>query len=242
MRIIDIKLSEESLITKLVHNAMLLNQHKSKKFLQKLFDMDELYFFNDSETPTQHIINEFFKLLDLFEAKYKDNFDLGFDFDGFYLRPYFKVLYPKFTITNSNNNSHIIRDLVVIHKVAYKYDSLDEGHIFTKHPLGGRLSKTILEISACYQQSHLLSVSNWHLDPLSNFSSFCVGGDTDVSRMIAEFQVEMDWDRYELYLFCIDSMITWESLEGVPYKRISEIKNSLNKRELLIILQLMKFH
>jgi hypothetical protein len=57
-----------------------------------------------------------------------------------------------------------------------------------------------------------------------------VGGDTDVSRMIAEFQIEIDWDRYELYLFCIDSMITWESLDGVPYIRVEVISNALNNK------------
>lgn len=48
--------------------------------------------------------------------------------------------------------------------------------------------------------------------------------------MIAEFEVEIDWDRYELYLFCIDSMVTWESLEGVPYIRMEVIENALNNR------------
>jgi hypothetical protein len=57
-----------------------------------------------------------------------------------------------------------------------------------------------------------------------------VGGDTDVSRMIAEFQVEIDWDRYELYLFCVDSMVTWESLEGVPYMKMATIKTALNNQ------------
>ena len=48
--------------------------------------------------------------------------------------------------------------------------------------------------------------------------------------MISEFEVEIDWDRYELYLFCIDSMITWESLEGVPYIKMASIKEALNNK------------
>lgn len=223
MHIKDNKLLTSCQVSKLVHNAMLLNQHKNKKFLQKLFDMKLLHFY-DCYDPSKKAISEFFKLLDLFEAKYKSSYDLGFTFDGTDFWPYFKVLYPEFTITNSNGNYHTIRDLMVLHKVHYK-----NNHIYTSEPLGGRLSKTELEIAACYQQSHLSSVSNWNLDPLNYFTSFCVGGDTDVSRMIAEFRVELDWNRYELYLFCIDSMVTWESLEGIPYRKISEIKNALNK-------------
>ena len=161
----------------------------------------------------------------MFEAKYKDNFDLGLHYDGCDFYPYFKVLYPEFIITNSKGREHTIRDLVVIHQVGYK-----DGHVYTKHPMGGRLSKTLLEIVSNYQQSHLGSRSDWNKTPFNGFGTFCVGGDTDVSRMIAEFEVEIDWDRYELYLFCIDSMVTWESLEGVPYIRMEVIENALNNR------------
>ena len=138
------------------------------------------------------------------------------------------LFYPDFTITNSEGETHNIKDLIVIHKVAY---SRTGGHIYTKHPEGGRFRKTKLETAASYQQSHLPSYDSedWGENPFRT-STFCVGGDTDVSRMIAEFEVEMDWDRYELYLFCVDSMITWESVEGVPYRKMRDIKNSMNDR------------
>jgi hypothetical protein len=212
--------------SKLVHNAMLMNFHKDKVFLQFLFNKGKLHF-KGCKKPKQKAINEFYRLLDLFDAKYKNLYDLGFTYDGVDFYPYFKVLYPEFTITNSNGNTHKIKDLMVIHQVAYS--SNETGHVHTEHPLGGRLSKTELEIAYQYQQSHLNSYSDWNKRPF-HASSFCVGGDTDVSRMIAEFRIEMDWDRYELYLFCIDSMVIWESLEGVPYRRINDIKNALNNR------------
>jgi hypothetical protein len=224
MNIEDYRLPNYSAQTRFVHNAMLLGKHREKKFLQRLYDKGILHLYDKYE-PEQEYINQFFQFLDLFEAKYKDNFDLGLYYDGCDFYPYFKVLYPEFVITNSNGESHIIRDLVIIHQVAYK-----EGHVYTKHPYGGRLSKTLLEIAGSYQQSHLGSRSSWNVNPFNDYSTFCVGGDTDVSRMIAEFQVEIDWDRYELYLFCIDSMITWESLEGVPYIKMATIKNALNNR------------
>lgn len=222
MNIEDYKLPNYNAQAKFVHNTMLLGRHRNKKFLQRLYDKGILHLYDRYE-PEQSHIDEFFRFLDLFEAKYKDNFDLGLHYDGCDFYPYFKVIYPEFIITNSYRREHTIRDLVVIHQVAYK-----NGHVYTKHPMGGRLSKTLLEIVAGYQQSHLRSKSNWHKNPFNEYSTFCVGGDTDVSRMIAEFQVEIDWDRYELYLFCIDSMITWESLEGVPYIRIEVIENALN--------------
>ena len=218
--------SRSSLFKKRIHNAMLMGSHRNKKFLQWLFDNKYLYFYNDAEV-NQRSTSEFFKLLDLFEAKYKENWDLGFEYiGGNDFRPYLKVIYPKFTITNTANESHLIKDLIVIHKIGFSDRS---NSIYTYQPQGGRLSKTKLEIASGYQQSHLPSHSGWRDLPF-NTETFCVGGDTDVSRMIAEFEVEMDWDRYELYLFCIDSMITWESLEGAPYRRMSTVKHALNSR------------
>jgi hypothetical protein len=225
MHIFDHHLAIYNGFNKIVHNAMLMNTHKDKNFLQFLFDKGKLHF-DRYINPSQKAINEFYKLLDLFDAKYKNLYDLGFIYDGINFYPYFKVLYPNFTITNSNGNLHTIKDLVVIHQVAYNTNN--EGHIYTKHPMGGRLSKTKLEIVAQYQQSHLPGHS-WQEAPFY-ITTFCVGGDTDVSRMIAEFEIEIDWDRYELYLFCVDSMVTWESLEGVPYRKIADIKNALNNR------------
>lgn len=210
----------------IVHNAMLMNTHKDKDFLQFLFDKGRLHFENYNN-PDQKAINEFFKLLNLFEAKYKDSYDLGFTWDGHNFRLYFKVLYPDFVITNSAGHSHRIIDLFVVHQVAYS--TRDEGHIYTKHPMGGRFSKTKFEIASAYQQSHLPGYVDWPKIPF-DCTTFCVGGDTDVNRMISEFEVEMDWDRYELYLFCVDSMVTWESLEGVPYRKMADIKNALSNK------------
>jgi hypothetical protein len=225
MLIKDNDLDNGERLSELMHNAMLMNTHKNKKFLTFLYRKKKFNF--SGGTYSMKALNDFFKLLDLFEAKYKDLYDLGFQYNGHAFSPYFKVLYPEFTITNSHGNTHVIRDLVVVHRVAYNREN--GGHIYTVHPQGGRFSKTVLETASNYQQSHLGSHSGWKNNPFE-VTSFCVGGDTDVSRMIAEFEVEMDWDRYELYLFCIDSMVTWESLEGVPYMKIANIKNSLNNR------------
>ena len=162
----------------------------------------------------------------MFEEKYKGQADLGFHFDralSLYM-PYFKVFYPEFTISNSQNRTHEIKDLFVFHSFRYSHGSV--------HPYkleGGRFSKTDLETTCGYQQSHLGSYKDWKSSPFY-CSNFCIGSDTDVSLMLAEFEVEMDFDRYELFLFCVDSMITWESLEGVPYMKMENIKNANSNR------------
>jgi len=214
-------------IKTILNNASLLGLHKSKKFLTRLFNngiirikgMQGISSANKTIVKTQ-----FFAILDLFEAKYKDQADLGFHYDqseGYFV-PYFKVLYPKYTITNSQGRTHEIRDLFVYH--SFKWTN---GAVHPYKLEGGRFSKTDLEITSAYQQSHLGSHSSWTSNPFY-CSYFCVGGDTDVSRMMAEFQLDMDIDRYELFLFCVDSMVTWESLEGVPFIRMEVVKNANN--------------
>ena len=219
-------LLEDSQIKKLLHNATLLGTHKNKKFLTYLFKKKIIRILGtDSISSTSTlttITQDFFKILDLFEEKYKEQADLGFHYDKDIQEyiPYFKVLYPKFTITNSHGRQHEIRDLFVFH--GFKWSN---GAVHPYKLEGGRFSKTELEMISGYQQSHLGSNSNWKLNPFY-CSKFCVGSDTDVSRMLAEFEVEMNIDRYELFLFCIDSMITWESLEGVPHQKMETIEKA----------------
>lgn len=208
-------------IARLLHNAVLTNQHKNKKFLKKLIEKDYIVFEGaEGLSNVTKLTADFFAILDLFEAKYKDQADLDFYYDGNFFLPYFKVFYPKYIITNSQGKTHEIKDLFVIHLFKWNGNAL-----YPSKLEGGRLSKTQLEVLSGYQQSHLSSHRNWTSEPLY-CSYFCVGGDTDVSRMMAEFSVDMDMDRYELFLFCVDSMITWESIEGVPFIRMEVVKNA----------------
>lgn len=207
-----------------LNNATLMGLHKNKKFLGRLFDKNLISIPGSLPNHIDKVKEDFFKILDLFEEKYKDQADLGFHFDRDLYIPYFKVLYPKFTISNSEGRTHQIRDLFVFHSFKYSNDSV--------HPYkleGGRFSKTEQEIISNYQQSHLGSCGQWTTNPFY-CSNFCIGSNTDVSLMMAEFEVEMDFDRYELFLFCVDSMITWESLEGVPYIKMEVIEKAGSDR------------
>ena len=202
----------------LIHNATLMGCHKSPKFIQFLVKNDFVFRGVDCDNKLNNLI----RAIDLFEEKYEDKVELHWIRKGFNnYAPVFKVLYPKFNIINSEGKSHEIRDLFVLHE--FYYSSFGS---FTIHrPEGGRLSKTVEEVVSGYQQSHLTSHSEWLSSPL-DATSFCLGNSTDVAMMLAEFEAELDWDRLELYLYCVDSMISWESLEGVPYRYISSIKNS----------------
>jgi hypothetical protein len=202
----------------LIRNATLMGYHKSPKFIE--FLVNKGYTFSGIQDENK--VSNLLRAIALFEEKYGDNVDLQWIKDGNRnYAPVFKVVYPKFNITNSQGQSHQIRDLFVLHRFSYS----SFGTFTIKRPEGGRLSKTVEEIVSHYQQSHLTRHSEWIKDPF-HATDFCLGNDTDVSRMLAEFEAELDWDRLELYLYCVDSMVTWESLEGVPFRYISSISNS----------------
>jgi hypothetical protein len=213
-------------IKKILNNATLMGLHKNKKFLATLFDKFHITMPGHASSNKEKVKADFFTILDLFEAKYKDQADLGFhyDEDKNIMIPYFKVIYPKFTITNSQGRSHVIKDLIVCH--TFKFGN---GCVYPSNLWGTRLSKTHLEVLSGYNQSHLPRQSDW-ANTSFYCQRFCIGSDTDVSRMLAEFEVEMDLDRYELFLFCVDSMVTWESLEGVPYIKMEVITNAGSDR------------
>lgn len=208
----------------LLKNIMLLNRSRNKKTLAKLIDL-EVIFDDVPASRNSQLKEELFKFVDIFEDKYKDNWDLHFhkttegDFKVIFI-----VRYPEITITNSEGATHYIKELLVAHPLIWKND-----HLYTGAVRGTRLCKNKYEIKRGYQQSHLPNTSTWLNDPFY-FSSFCLGSDTDVVRMLAEFEFEMDWDRYELYLFCIDSMLSWESLEGVPHSKMKDIITAFNQK------------
>lgn len=218
--------NEYSNIKRILNNATLMGLHKNKKFLATLFDKYYITMVGHRSSNKEKVKADFFAIIDLFEAKYKDQADLGFHYDEDHalMIPYFKVIYPEFTITNSQGRSHVIKDLIVCHTFRFANNCVYPYQLY-----GTRLSKTHLEVLSGYNQSHLPSQKDWPNMPFY-CNRFCIGSDTDVSRMLAEFEVEMDLDRYELFLFCVDSMVTWESLEGVPYIRMETITNAGSNR------------
>ena len=161
--------------------------------------------------------NSMLKMFDIYKGHYKEYFDVQI-VDGTIL---FKILYPEFTISNSEGRSHPIKDLMVIHSFSFNET---EGHVHPARIQGMRLTRTSEEIYTGYKHSHIhiSNISDYMSYPFS-ISYFCIGNETDLSLLEAEFEVMMDYERIELYLFVIDSMVQWESLEGVPYIRMSKI-------------------
>lgn len=212
----------------LIHNALLMGFQYNKKWVTWMFKKRRLGVINISYSnlELQSMLQSLFKLMDIFEAKYGDKCEFSFWYDPNEGRhvPIFKVIYEEVIIENSRGRKHKIKDLFVIHYFEYR-----EKHLRPKRMYGGRIRKDILELESGYQQSHLpnLSKDSFLKNPFYSHT-FCIGSDTDVSRMLAEFKIDMDYERYELFLYTVDSMVQWESLEGVPYVKMEVVENALS--------------
>lgn len=216
-----------SLIQRYLLNAESVGIHRQRPVIEFIFR--NYLSFNIYEDDLEDCIDQFIEITELFYNKYKANVSLGFRKvdDRTLFEPFFKVIYPEIVITNSNRKSHTIKDLIVVHTFSYSNSKL-----YPLRPLGTRGKLTLKEEAAGYLHSHLPSKSDWVDEPL-RLGTFCIGNDTDVSRMLAEIEcTEWDINRYELYLFCVDTMMHWESLEGVPHIRMENVDNALSKRVL----------
>ena len=194
------------------------NNHKKLHFLKYLSSQGFI------PVGSEENLHEMIKI---FEQKFQGNQDLAFevekDFEFFELRPYFKVLYPEIEITNTKKEKHTIKNLVVVFSL--KWDS----H-FKKWKIdemtGLRLTLSYLELNKLYSHSHLNSSDLANDFKSMTSSKFCLGSST-LGMSIAEYNTESNKEQSNLILegilYTLDTYVTWESLEGVPYKYIRNL-------------------
>lgn len=121
--------------------------------------------------------------------------------------------FPEVTIRNSNNESHKIKDLYV--KIQYRNNRL------VRELEGFRGVLSAKEYKAHYAHSHLSS-SNTHTD----WTDFCLGSGTETGFLLAECQESFTEDNFIRLLAMIDSYVEYESIEGGPHIRMSDMNTS----------------
>lgn len=128
------------------------------------------------------------------------------------------IYMPEVTLTNSNDLSHTITDFFV----QIRFSS----GLFVISNLGDRASASEGEINKGYRHSHL----SGGLSARNNFTNFCMG-DGVIADIMKTFRlsshvVETPLDfkmRCSAYLMAINNYVAYESLEGGPYNRFSNI-------------------
>ena len=166
-------------------------------------------------------------MIKIFEQKFQGNQDLAFEVkekeDCFKLYPYFKVLYPEIEITNTNKEKHTIKNLVVVFSLKWA-SSFKKWKI--NEMTGLRLTLSYLELDKSYSHSHLASNNLTSNFKSMTSSKFCLGSST-LGMSIAEYNTESNKEQSNLVLegilYTLDTYVTWESLEGVPYNYICNL-------------------
>lgn len=140
------------------------------------------------------------------------------------------LYYPDVTIHNTSGLSHEIKDLFISFRI---YQNSFSKHLMATHPKGTRGTLTKKEWIHRYFHSHL----NPELPDVNrkksffNTFEFCIGTSTSLSEnimlMVSEDYV-FDDILFESFLYDIDSLVFWESLEGVPYRRISKLTSNVD--------------
>lgn len=132
------------------------------------------------------------------------------------------VYFPHVRVTNEYDRYIDITELYV--KVRVAYDGTIDGR-FTLN----RAEYTYAQMASNYMHSHISSI------PFNNFTSFqipCLGRGP-INDTIANLAREFDPDIWVLFCLELRKFVEVESIEGVPYKRLSEV--GINRRKIAIV-------
>lgn len=126
------------------------------------------------------------------------------------------VLFPEIRINNSRRNTHIIKDL---------YVKIDINMV-----LGARVGDRVSNISL-YGRRGMLSDeeyrsnyghSHFSGNGIERWSDFCLGS-SDFSMIVHTMKFSLTEEDWMLLFLSLENYVSWESLEGGPYRKIAEI-------------------
>lgn len=121
------------------------------------------------------------------------------------------ILYPEVTIRNRNGNTHLIRDLVVDVPFSSSYNFINDIR-------GARLTFTDVEYVHKYCHSHLSGG-----DRYGSFTNFCLGS-SPLNYQLNDIRAsKLTEDNFEMMLTILDRYVTYESLEGGPYRYFKDL-------------------
>lgn len=137
-------------------------------------------------------------------------------------RPYILVYFPEVTITNEHNISTDIK------KLWAKIVIDEEGRLIGGFSLN-RSNYTLLHWNADYMHSHIPGIPKQNLQ---SFTTPCLGSGP-IRDTIASLNGHYDESLWMLFCRELDVYTKVESLEGVPYRRISSIVQYANSQNCL---------
>lgn len=194
--------------------------------LYRISDLIENYEKNISLLNSDNI-KEFIPFIKILNEIYPNQWDFYYTLEGKdILISGLYIKFDKFTISNSAGFSHIIENLIV--SLCIYYDTIKESFSIYPNLYGYRTTLTKAELDSNYVHSHLCVETRGIFkedDYKYCCERFCLG--TSVLNNLLEKQFEKDVKAKDIFkdiLLNIFSTISYESLEGTPYRNISSIR------------------
>lgn len=178
--------------------------------------------------------NQIDSMISMLNNVYGENWDFHlipvFDDNFKYYILNVKILFPEFTIINQDDKTHQIRNLITCFEIGINTDTTD----FTIYPKwleGTRATISQAENFSGYMHSHLHATSNINYRQCLNASDFCTGGNTTEINTIRDdlFLEGYVEEKFEMYLYMIQTFVEYESIEGIPYIRFSTVVNPIEE-------------
>ena len=174
---------------------------------------------------TEDNLNTLIELYNIANSVYPNQCDLqvnllGYSNNKILLNYAILIHFPDLVVNNSHNVNHPIKDMFFRIKLTAngRIDGFD----------GNRTTFSLIEYYSNYKFSHLSRIG---LDEVPDYRHFCFG-DGDLPKLQSRFNCSASDKKFEVFkilCFCIEGYLSWESLEGVPYIRLSEVINKSNE-------------
>lgn len=127
------------------------------------------------------------------------------------------VLFPEINITNSRNHKHVMKDVYVKINIDITSHNVNTGDRLSNIVLSGRRGKlSEEEYHSAYGHSHFSGRG------IERWSDFCLGS-SDFAMILQTMKFSLTAEDWSLLFLSLENYLSWESLEGGPYKNISSV-------------------
>lgn len=205
-------------------NAMKISGHsRTTQTFYKFAKRNRFLNIQPSEAESQSLIVD--SMITVLNRTYDTNWDFHYvptiSIRGkVVLEMYVTILFPEINITNQYDHEHLIKDLIVTFKVDFNHFKIEEIR-------GTRATMEFKEWSVGYLHSHLPSNKYLNFRNVFHLSSFCTAA--DINGVLIDINNNYQEELFESFLYNIQSMVEWESIEGRPHIRMQNIEVSQNK-------------
>lgn len=215
-----------------------------KMFLKGKVENNNVPVDNILESDVNLFIDTISGMMNSLEFNFPGNWEVHLEYDkGHYwnsetnqevygflsINPMFLIRFPEITITNSEDKSHVIKELFYMFTLSFAevddYDDDDYRRIksyYPASPIGTRGQVTAIENYCNYFHSHLSGSEIKNHEMTYHLSTFCTGSN-ELNDLEAILREGFDANVFNLYLLTVGSYVKWESIEGGPYRYIKNI-------------------